>query len=228
MSDDDYGSGSNCSDETKRDAYHKAALLKIAEESAHETYKSKQGAFRSYLKAAGKLGVDTDAIVEQLKIRFNDPDLELIKLRERIKMMELSGFLPGIMDQLMDRYDVQEATHAEEEESQVLIAYDRGHLAGRKGHIRDNNPYPPGSLGHVKWIDGWNGGQKAIAEEMAYGEDGRPVPPPEKPKRGRPPGSGKKANAPPAGGAAEMFKPDTAESVADAVAQDEELPSVLH
>lgn len=220
----DEGHGSNCSDEVKQDAYRKAALLKIAEESAHEVYKSKQGAFRAYLKAAEKLGVDPDSITKQLKIRFNDPDAELIKLREQIKMMELSGFLPGIMGKLQSRYSVIEPTVAEEEESQVLIAYDHGHLAGRKGHLRDNNPYQPGTLGHAKWVEGYLAGQRAIADEMDHGEDGQPVPQPERRGRGRPKGSGKKA----ANGGG--FTPDTAESVAEAVAEDggEEMPSVLH
>ena len=158
--------GSNCSDETKRHAYREALILQIAVESAQDVAKSKLGAYRAYLKEAGKRGVSTDAIAFALQCRFEDPDLVLIEQRERLKMLDLSGFLPGIRDKLLSRMDVQEPTANEEEESQVLIAYDRGHLAGRSGHSRDENPYPPGSLGHVKFVSGWLHGQRAIADEM--------------------------------------------------------------
>lgn len=167
--------GSNCSDETKRHAYREALILKIAVEAAQEVAKSKLGVYRAYLKEAGKQGVSTDAIAFALQCRFEDPDLVLIEQRERLKMLDLSGFLPGIRDKLMSRLDVQEPTANEEEESQVLIAYDRGHLAGRSGHSRDENPYPPGSLGHVKFVSGWLHGQRAIADEMVPEQGERPV-----------------------------------------------------
>lgn len=165
------GGGANCSDETKRQAYREALVLKIGVESAHEVYKSKQGSYRAYLKAAANKGVPTDAVTNMMKRRFDDPDLVLIEERERLKMYELSGFLPGVLEKISDRYDVQEATANEEEENQVLIAYDRGHLAGRSGHTRDTNPYPPGSLGHVKFTEGWIHGQRAIADEMLPDEE---------------------------------------------------------
>jgi ribosome modulation factor len=159
--------GSNCSDDVKRQAYREALILKIAVESAQEVLNSKRGEYRAYLKAAGKKGVDTKSITNMLAMRFEDPDLILIEERERLKMYELSGFIPGIRAQLLDRLDIQEPTAREEEENQVLIAYDRGHLAGRSGHLRDTNPYQPGTLGHVKFLDGWTAGQRAIADEMA-------------------------------------------------------------
>lgn len=163
--------GSNCSDEVKRQAYREALLLKIAVDSAQEVLNSKRGEYRAYLKAAGKKGVDTKAITNMLAVRFDDADLILIEERERLRMYELSGFIPGIRAQLLDRLDIQEPTHKEEEENQVLIAYDRGHLAGRSGHLQDTNPYQPGTLGHVKFLDGWRAGQRAIADEMGPGGD---------------------------------------------------------
>jgi len=174
-------SGSNCSDEFKRQSYREALILKIAAESAQETARGKLGSYRSYLKEAAKKGVPSDAITFALAKRFEDPDLIVVEQRERLKMLELSGFLPGIIDKIMTRMDIIEPTAKEEEESQVLIAYDRGHLAGRSGHKRDNNPYPPGSLGYVKWADGWRGGQDAIANEMGPAEDAAPEPPPPSP-----------------------------------------------
>lgn len=168
--------GSNCSDETKRQAYREAVVLKIAVESAQEVLNSKRGEYRAYLKAAGKKGVDTKAITNMLAMRFEDPDLILIEERERLKMYELSGFLPGIRERLLNRLDIQEPTFKEEEENQILIAYDKGHLAGRSGHLRDTNPYQPGTQGHVKFVDGWLAGQKVIADEMAPEADEEPGP----------------------------------------------------
>jgi hypothetical protein len=199
--------GSNCSDETKRQCYREAIVLKIAVESAQEVLNSKRGEYRAYLKAAGKKGVSTDAITNMLAKRFEDPDLILIEERERLKMYELSGFIPGIRAQLLDRLDIQEPTAKEEEDNQVLIAYDRGHLAGRSGHLRDTNPYPPGTLGHAKFADGWRAGQRVIADEMA---------PQEQPK--------------PAGasnGSRGSIKPDTAASVAATLAVDNTMPGEI-
>lgn len=162
------GGGENyCTDEMRRSAYREALILKIAVESAQEVAKSKLGAYRAYLKEAGKQGVSTEAITNAIAKRMDDPELVIIEEREKLKMLELSGFLPGIMEKLMDRYSVQEPTRAEEEENHVLIAYDRGVIAGRKGHERDGNPYAPGTLGHVKWLEGYNAGQRIIADEMA-------------------------------------------------------------
>lgn len=162
------GSGPNyCTDDIKRQAYKEALILDIAVKSAQATAKSKLGAYRAYLKEAGKKGVSTESITNALKKRFNDPELVLIEEREKLKMLDLCGFLPGIRERLLERMDVQEPTAKEEEENQVLIAYDRGHFAGRSGHLRDTNPYEPGTLGHVKFVDGYLSGQRAIADEMA-------------------------------------------------------------
>ena len=161
--------GANCSDATKRKAYQEALILKIAVESAAEVARAKMGSYRAYLKEAKKRGVDTKAITFALAVRFQDPDIVLIEKREELKMLDLSGFLPGIREQLLGRFDVQEATGAEEEENQVLIAYDRGVMSGRSGHRLDANPYPRGSIGERKWADGWRGGQRAIADEMLPG-----------------------------------------------------------
>jgi ribosome modulation factor len=158
--------GSNCSDETKRSAYREALILKIAAEGAAEAAKSKLGSYRAYLKAAAKRGVPSDAITFALAKRFEDPDLVLIEQRERLRMLEISGYLPGIRDKLLSRFDVQEATYKEEEENQVLIAYDKGAMAGRQGHASGTCPYPENSKGERKWLDGWRAGQMAIASEL--------------------------------------------------------------
>lgn len=207
--------GGNCTDETKRQAYREALILKIAVESAQEVLNSKRGEYRAYLKAAGKKGVDTKAITNMLAMRFEDPDLVLIEERERLKMYDLSGFLPGIRDRLLGRLDIQEPTFKEEEENQVLIAYDHGHLAGRSGHSRDDNPYEPGTQGHVKFVEGWLAGQRAIADEMA---------PDARPETAKPAATPKeKRNG---------IKPDTAASVAASIASDEtmpgEMPALVH
>ncbi len=195
--------GPNCTDATKRKAYQEALVLKIAVESAAEVARGKLGAYRAYLKEAKKRGVDTKAIASALAVRFQDPDLVLIEKREELRMLDLSGFLPGIREKLLGRFDVQEATNDEEEENQVLIAFDRGTKAGRSGHPRSTNPYPEGSLGERKWNDGWRGGQMAIADEMIPGITSDTAP-------RQPKASPAKASAKPSTGKAPRAKKATA------------------
>ena len=199
-----FGQGPNCSDETKREFYRRAVLTKIAIESAAEVLRSKTGLHRNLLKEAAKAGVDTQAISEVLAIRFNDPDIELIALRERIKMMELSGYLPGLLDKLVPRYAVTEATSKEAEAMDDVRAFDQGTKAGRKGHMRNTNPGKPGSSTHVEWDRGYMTGQAIIADEMG---------PKTKPK------APKKTPANPAAPANDLHA-DTIQAVLDEMAQD--------
>lgn len=163
--------GANCTDETRRTVYREALILMIAFESAKEVANSKQGRYRAYLKESAKLGVSIESVTNAIAHRMDDAELLVVAERERLKMLELSGSHPNLFAKIADRYDVQEPTHNEEEENHILIAYDRGVLAGRKGHERDGNPYTPGTLGHVKWIAGYNSGQRIIADEMAMNVD---------------------------------------------------------
>lgn len=156
----------NCTDETKRSAYREALILKIAVESAQEAVNQKNGAYRAFLKKQKKLGVSPESITYVLARRFEDPDLVLISEREKLKMMELSGFIPGLLGKLSERYSVEEATFNEEEEMAIIIAIDQGTKAGRTGISRDANPYIPGSMGHVRWVEGYLTGQQIIADEM--------------------------------------------------------------
>lgn len=164
--DRDTGSGSNCTDEVKRDAYRACLKLKIAEETAKAHHAKQLGAYRSELKAWGKRGVNTDSITYALEVRFEDPDEVLIRERERLKLLALSGFIPNIRDALDSRLDVQEPTRNESHEDAILAATDQGTLAGRTGRTRDLNPHEPGSEMHVHWVQGWLAGQRAIADEM--------------------------------------------------------------
>jgi hypothetical protein len=163
--------GDNCPDSTKRDAYRQALILKIGVESAQETYKQKLGVYRAYLKAAEKRGVDTDAITEALAIRFQDPDEVLIKIREKLKMLDLSGFLPNIRERLLARLDVAEPTEEEDRQSLLDDAYDVGVKAGRSGGARDMNKYLPGTELHQAWDRGWLDGAANLDGETP---DARP------------------------------------------------------
>jgi ribosome modulation factor len=217
MSDDT--TGPNVTDVTKREAWRAALRLRIAYDSAKETADSKLGELRSYLKQVAKRGVDPKAITEAFKHRLDDRDVLVVQERERLKMLELSGLFPGLFDEIAGRYAVQEATHEEEEENQVLIAHDRGATAGRAGHSRDTNPYEPGTLGHAKFVEGYLAGQRAIADEMAPEVEPAPATEPAPKKaRGRP-------KKPSAG----LFAADTPEQVAAAVREDDRtIPAVLH
>jgi len=159
----------NCTDETRLDFYKQALIAKIAHESAAATAGKKLAQYRSVLKEAAKAGVDSEAIANQLKVRFQDPDDVLRAERERLKMMELTGFIPGLLDKLTDGYNVYQPTRKEQETLKAAVAYDEGHYAGRRGHSVDGNPHSPGSQGYVRWREGWHDGQAAIAAEMAPG-----------------------------------------------------------
>lgn len=162
----DENPGTNCTDATKREAYRKALNFKIALESAQEIARNKMGEYRAYLKQAAKQGVSTKAITDMLAVRFEDPDLILIEERERIKMMELSGFLPGIRDKLLSRFDVEEATQKERTQADLDRAYDIGVREGRKGTPRGINGHEPGSEEYDAQDRGWLAGQAVIAGEM--------------------------------------------------------------
>lgn len=168
---DGNGGGSNCSDATKRDYYREALIKRIALESAQAAVKQKNGEYRATLGAAKKAGVSTTAIIHALNMRFNDPHEVLIEEREKLKMLDLSGLLPGIREKLLGRLDVEEATRNEEDEMDQARALDLGAQAGRTGEPRENNPYPAGSEEYVKWWSGWRSGQAAIAAEMQPGPD---------------------------------------------------------
>ncbi|MDP9082455.1 MAG: hypothetical protein M3N50_01610 [Pseudomonadota bacterium] len=184
-----------------------ALKAKIAEESAKATHHKKLGEYRNVLKRYGKMGVNTDAITYALKVRFDDPDEVLIAEREKLKMLDLSGLLPGIKDKLLSRLDVEEATTHEATTMDLAKAEDLGATAGRSGVSRDTNPYPPGTEQHVHFVNGYLTGQRAIADEMATGAEAEI---PAKPARGRP----RKLPA--------ALKIDTREDMQEVVAEDEE------
>ncbi len=166
--------GGNCTDEVKREFYRKALMAKIAHESAVATAKTKNGEYRNILKEAKKAGVDSDAITKTLAVRFHDQDELVLDLREHLKMLDLSGVVPGVVDKILSRLSVEEPTNNERHAMDLDRAYDAGVFAGREGHKRDANEHPAGSDAHVKWDAGWLSGQMAIASEM------------ERPRRGRP------------------------------------------
>lgn len=208
---------SNCPDSVKRDFYRQALVAKIAEESAKEAHSQKMGAYRALLKKADSAGVSTKAITNALACRFDDPELVLIEERERLKMLDLSGFLPGIRDKLLGRLDVEEVTRGEKYEMDLAAARDQGALAGRRGHRRDLNQHQPGTELHVAWIEGWLQGQRAIADEMVEVDpDADPVQPAPAGQRGRPAGSkNRKTKAAPAAAVV------SAETVAEVEAAEE-------
>ena len=172
---EDEDMSSNCTDDTKREAYLSALKAAVEMDNAKATYDSKKGSYRAVLKRYGKLGVDTEVLANEIKNRFDDPDERVIFMRETLKMAEISGKVPRIMERLYPQFFVQEPTQAEEEEGTVLAAYDTGAMAGRKGRSRDENPHVPGTLAHAKWAQGWLAGQRAIAEEMWESEIASPV-----------------------------------------------------
>ena len=162
---DDDG-GSNCTDETKRDYYRRALMAKIGLESAQAAAKTKNAEYRNVLKDAKKAGCNSTAIAETLAARFMDEDVLVLDLREKLKMLDLSGVVPGIVDKILDRLDIEEPTRNEAHQMSVDRAYDDGAFGGREGAPRDSNPHVPGSELRDTWDRGWLLGQAAIASEM--------------------------------------------------------------
>jgi len=158
---------SNCTDETRREHYRRALLAKIAHESALAAAKTKNAEYRNALKDAKKAGVDSDAIAFTLAQRFQDEDVLVIELREKLKMLDLAGVVPGVVDKILDRLDIMEPTRNEQAQITLDRAYDGGCFDGREGKPRDANPYQPGSEQHDAHDRGWLTGQNAIAAEMA-------------------------------------------------------------
>lgn len=158
---------SNCTDETRREFYRKSLMAKIALESAQATAKKKNGEYRNVLKEAKKAGVNPEAIARTLAARFQDQDALVLQLREELKMLDLGGVVPNIIEKILDRLDIEEPTRNERAQMDQDQAFDAGAFAGREGHPRDTNDFPAGTEGHVQWDKGWLFGQAAIADEMA-------------------------------------------------------------
>jgi hypothetical protein len=157
----------NCTDETRRDFWRRCLLSKIAHESSVAAAKVKLAEHRNNLKDAKKAGVDSQAIAYALNARFADEDVLVVELRERLKMLDLAGVVPGIVDKILARLDVQEPTRNEREQITLDRAYDGGVHDGTDGKPRDGNPYPAGSDAYDAHDRGWLTGQRAIANEMA-------------------------------------------------------------
>lgn len=169
MSDTDTMPGNNCTDETIRSFYRKAVMAKIAVEDAAATMKSRNGFYRNILKEAKKSGVDTDAVTTAIALRLHDSDDLVVSYRNQLKMLDLAGIAPRIIDQIVDRMTAQEPTKNELHEDAMLRAFDLGSLAGRKGIDAEQasaGHYEPGTELYVEFMRGWNNGQRALAEEV--------------------------------------------------------------
>ena len=157
----------NCTDETRRDFYRKALIAKIAHEAALAGAKTKNAEYRNVLKEAKHHGVSSEAIAYALNNRREDEDTLVLQLREQLKMLDLNGVVPGIVDKILARLDIQEPTRNEREQITLDRAYDGGVHDGAGGKPRDGNPYPPGSEQYDAHDRGWLLAQRAIANEMA-------------------------------------------------------------
>lgn len=156
----------NCSDETRREFYRKALMAKIGLEGAQATAKTKNAEYRNVLKDAKKAGCNSTAIAKALAARFLDEDTLVIELREELKMLDLSGVVPRIVDKILARLDIEEPTRNEQHQMTVDRAFDGGCFDGRSGMPRDANGFAPGTEQWDAWERGWLMGQAAIAAEM--------------------------------------------------------------
>lgn len=160
----------NCTDETRREFYRKALMAKIGLEAAQAAAKTKNAEYRNVLKDAKKAGCNSTAIADALAARFMDEDTLVLELREKLKMLDLSGVVPRIVDKILGRLDIEEPTRNEQHQMTVDRAYDDGAFAGREGAPRDANTHPAGSDLYDAWDRGYLLGQAAIAAEMMPAE----------------------------------------------------------
>lgn len=153
-------------DAVYRSFYRKCLVTKIAHESALSEAKSKLGEHRSLLKDAKKAGVDTDALSHSLAARLQDPDEVVIRERNKLRMLGLSGVLN--FDQISEITGVKISDASEEEQAEIDMgrAAERGYHAGKNNGAREDNPHPQGSENYVSWDKAWLQAQADIAEEM--------------------------------------------------------------
>lgn len=130
-----------------------------------------------------KLGVNPAALRQIAKMRDQDPDEVLETQREVVRMSALLN-MPMNQEDLFPGDEAPLPTQVQVEQS-AWEAEDAGYLAGKAGRAIDSSPYnhQPGSELFVKWRDGWQKGQEAIAYEM--GPDTKQASDERRPRGGR-------------------------------------------
>lgn len=129
-----------------------------------------------------KAGVHTKAAQIVAKLRDEDPEEVVELIRELVRMLALVQ-IPVEQAELFPEEGALPSKVIEEQSE--WEAEDAGFLAGKAGRPIDDSPYnhQPGSALFVKWRDGWDRGQAAIAYSM--GPDAKQATDERRP-RGRP------------------------------------------
>lgn len=95
-------SAASCPEEIQIQAYREARVLRDEAEAAEMEAKTKQRAYRDYLRDAARRGVPVDLITDALDLRHEGSAALAAREAARLKLLEMSGLAPGIMDSLVE------------------------------------------------------------------------------------------------------------------------------
>jgi hypothetical protein len=136
---------------------------------------SARGAHRAAVKAAKKAGINTAALLEAMRLKRED-DSDAVALYYRDLARYAAWINAPIGSQLGLFGDEAPVAQAVADTIEETDAYDVGLMAGRAGRNGTDNPYPPGSLMHQGWAQGWIGGQQQLANELRLAGKDEPAP----------------------------------------------------
>lgn len=166
-------STSNVTDDTRNNFFRKALKAKQIHEDLVTQAKSANSAFRSVLKDGKKAGVDPEDITFVLAVRNMDTDVLLAKLQGQVRMLEITGIMPNIQQDLFGGPEINVSAAATAEITADL-AYEDGVAAGAAGVTRTLNKHIQGSELHDAWDRGWIQGQTKIADGMKSARVAKP------------------------------------------------------
>ena len=168
---------------------------------ARKERESAAGAERAVLAQAKSKGVPPDELRQMYADYRADPDEIRQEIEKRIRNAAFIGKDIGFQaTMLTDVAAEAAATPAHQEWAADQAGFESGKAGGDRN---ESNPFNPGSEQRVAWDKGFMRGQAAIAEQMAVNGGVKPA------------RTGRKKRQP--GGA---LQPDTAETIAAAVAED--------
>lgn len=137
-------------------------------EEVRDALKSLIGQRRSQVKAARKSGVPTDALLRAIAQRHKDQDEIIRDEREWVRMCALLGMPVEQIELFPDL--ISSVIDSEERAKQLAFAAEElGYVAGRNGHLIDNNPFHQSdeSEQFAAYVNGWHRGQAHLAKGLS-------------------------------------------------------------
>lgn len=138
-------SPSNVTDETIRAAMDGIFAAHADLKKAQEAVSQANGIYRNKIKAAGKIGLNKDAIIEVIRLKSKEPGDEVSKLKSAIRYARVMGLPIGTQLDIFG--DTLEAAE--------VLPYNAGRAAAENREPATNNPHEPGSEAHQDWSKGF-------------------------------------------------------------------------